>query len=353
MTDDILFERRGAAGIVTLNRPKALNALTHAMVRALRATLDVWAVDPSVTRVVIRGAGEKAFCAGGDIRALHDLGQAGRTDEALAFWRDEYALNVVIKRYPKPFVALIDGIVMGGGVGVSINGSHVVAGDRFAFAMPEVGIGFFPDVGATWFLPRMPGQIGAYVALTGARLRQADALATGLATHAVPSERFPELLTALAAPGAVDQTLMGFTGQPALAAGVTGHRGSIDRCFAVDAVEEVLARLDGDARALDHWCAETARTIRQKSPTSLKIALRQVRLGGAMTFEEAMETEWRIVSRIVRGADFYEGVRAVIIDKDNAPRWRPATLAEVDEAAVARHFAPLDGVGGSAGERVA
>ena len=169
MTDEILFERRGAAGLITLNRPAALNAVTHAMVLRLRAQLDTWAGDPSITRVVIMAAGNRAFSAGGDIRHLYDLGQTGRHAEALQFWRDEYPLNVAIKNYRKPYVALIDGLVMGGGVGVSVHGSRRVAGDRFSFAMPEVGIGFFPDVGATWFLPRMPGELGAYCGLTGER----------------------------------------------------------------------------------------------------------------------------------------------------------------------------------------
>jgi len=176
-TPEILFERRGAAGIVRLNRAKALNAVTHEMVRALARQLEAWASDPAVTRVVITAAGERAFSSGGDIRALYELGRAGRQAEMLTFWRDEYPLNATIKRYPKPYVALIDGIVMGGGVGVSIHGSHRVAGDRFSFAMPEVGIGFFPDIGATWFLPRMPGELGTWCALTGDRLKTADAVA--------------------------------------------------------------------------------------------------------------------------------------------------------------------------------
>ena len=195
--DEILFERRGAAGIVTLNRPKALNAVTHAMVLALRAQLDRWADDAAVTRVVMTAAGERAFSAGGDIRALYDLGKNGRHNEALQFWRDEYPLNAVIKNYRKPYIALIDGIAMGGGVGVSVHGSHRVAGDRFSFAMPEVGIGFFPDVGATWFLPRMPGELGTYCALTGERFGVADAMAGGIATHRIPSARFGALLDGL------------------------------------------------------------------------------------------------------------------------------------------------------------
>src|SRR5437667_10820424 len=177
-TPEILFERRGAAGIITLNRPKALNAVTHDMVRALARQLTEWQHDGAVTRVVITAAGERAFSAGGDIRALYELGRAGRQAEMLPFWRDEYTLNAYIKNCPKPYVALIDGIVMGGGVGVSIHGSHRVAGGKFQFAMPEVGIGFFPDVGATWLLPRMPGETGTYSALSGERLGAADALVT-------------------------------------------------------------------------------------------------------------------------------------------------------------------------------
>src|SRR3954452_7674347 len=209
-SSDILFERRGAAGIVTLNRPKALNAVTHEMLRGLARQLRAWAGDATVTRVIIRAEGDRAFSAGGDIRALDELGRAGRQQEMLTVWRDEYALNATIKRYPKPYVALIDGIVMGGGVGVSIHGSHRVAGDRFQFAMPEVGIGFFPDVGATWLLPRLPGEVGTYLALTGERIRVADAIATGLATHHVQSARIPALIAALAGSAPVDSVLGAF-----------------------------------------------------------------------------------------------------------------------------------------------
>src|SRR5947207_9289765 len=204
LSPDLLFERRGAAGIITLNRPKALNAVTHDMVRALAHQLGAWASDAAVTRVIVRAAGERAFSAGGDIRALYEQGRAGRQLEMLTFWRDEYPLNAYIKRYPKPYVALIDGIVMGGGVGVSVHGSHRVAGDRFSFAMPEVGIGFFPDVGATWFLPRTPGELGTWCALTGERLKPADAVAAGLATHRISSKRFDALLDGLTGTVAVD-----------------------------------------------------------------------------------------------------------------------------------------------------
>jgi enoyl-CoA hydratase len=340
---DILFERRGAAGVVTLNRPKALNAVTYAMVRALRAQLDAWANDPAITRVVVTAAGERAFSAGGDIRALYDLGKAGRHDEALQFWRDEYPLNAAIKNYRKPYVALIDGIVMGGGVGVSVHGSHRVAGDRYQFAMPEVGIGFFPDVGATWFLPRMPGELGAFCALTGERFGITDALHAGLATHRIPSARFAALLDGLTGTVSVDAVLSAFS-EPAGEGAIMARRGAIDRLFAGDSVEGILDALDREATSAGadaEWAAKTAATMHAKSPLSLKLALAQVRRGGTFDFETCMRAEFRIVSRVIHGHDFYEGVRAVIVDKDNKPRWSPSTLAGVSEAEVERHFSAL------------
>jgi enoyl-CoA hydratase/carnithine racemase len=337
---DILFERRGAAGIITLNRPAALNAVTHGMVLALRVQLDVWAKDDAITRVVIQAAGSRAFSAGGDIRALYDLGNAGKRDEMLQFWRDEYPLNALIKNYRKPYVALIDGLVMGGGVGVSVHGSHRVAGDRFQFAMPEVGIGFFPDVGATWFLPRMPGALGVYCALTGERFAIADALSAGIVTHHVPSARFPELIEGLAGTVPVDALLSAFS-EPAGEGPIQTHRTVLDRLFSGSSIEDILAALDRETGADAAWAAKTAAIMRAKSPLSLKIALEQVRRGKAWDFATCMAAEFRIVSRIVEGHDFYEGVRAVIVDKDNAPRWRPAELAQVSAEEVARHFAPL------------
>jgi len=342
---NISVETRGGVGLLTLNRPKALNAVTHAMVLALRAQLDRWADDGAVTRVVITAAGDRAFSAGGDIRALYDLGKAGRQGEALQFWRDEYPLNALIKNFRKPYVALIDGIAMGGGVGVSVHGSHRVAGDRFSFAMPEVGIGFFPDVGATWFLPRMPGELGTYCALTGERFGVGDAVAAGIATHRVSSARFGEVLEALTGTVPVDAALAAFA-EPAGQGTVVGRRMTIDRLFTGDMVENILAALDSEAsseRADAEWAHKTAATIRTKSPLSLKLALAQVRRGKSWDFETCMRTEFRIVSRVLHGHDFYEGVRAVIIDKDNEPRWRPATLPDIGEAEVERHFAPLEG----------
>ncbi len=357
---DIILDRRGAAGVVTLNRPTALNAVNGGMVRMLRDALERWRHDDAVTRVIITAAGGRAFSAGGDLRAIYEAGRAGRQHESLAFWREEYALNAVIRHYPKPYLALIDGIVMGGGVGVSVHGSHRVAGDRFDFAMPEVGIGFFPDVGATWFLPRLPGEIGTYCALTGARLKAADAVAAGIATHRVPSAHFAELTEALCSRDGVDAVLAAFASPAGSGPGdsekeapspnspegsVTEHRGAIDRIFSAGSVEEILARLDAEAAGAGgdaSWSAEVAAAIRAKAPLSLKIALAQMRRGRHWSFAQCMQAEFRIVSRVVYGHDFYEGIRAVIVDKDNRPRWRPERIAAVTEDAVERHFAPLE-----------
>lgn len=313
------------------------------MVQALAAKLAEWADDPAVTRVIVTARGERAFCAGGDIRALYELGKADRYIEALRFWRDEYSLNAYIKRYPKPYVALMEGIAMGGGVGLSAHGSHRVAGDRFTFAMPEVGIGFFPDVGATWFLPRMPGQSGAYCALTGERLKVSDAIAVGLVTHYVPTQRWPRLIEELTTSHSVDSALAHFAALPPNGP-LSGRRGAIDRLFAGNSVEEILRALDDEAilrREHSGFAAVTAAVIRAKSPTSLKVALAQMRRGKQWSFAECMRTEFRIVSRIIQGHDFYEGIRAAVIDKDQAPAWTPDRLSGVDSAAVERHFAPL------------
>jgi enoyl-CoA hydratase len=353
---EIILNRRGSAGIVTLNRPAALNAVNRTMVRALRDALERWRGDSAISRVVITAAGGRAFSAGGDLRAIYEAGHAGRQQESLDFWREEYALNAAIRHYPKPYVALIDGIVMGGGVGVSVHGSHRVAGDRFDFAMPEVGIGFFPDVGATWFLPRLPGETGTYCALTGARLKAEGAVAAGIATHRVPSARFAEMAEALCGADGVDAVLAGFaaageTGgkEPPLAKNGAGdigaHRSAIDRIFAAANVEDILSGLDSEAAGTGAdaaWAAGVATALRAKAPLSLKIALAQMRRGRHWSFAECMQAEFRIVSRVVYGHDFYEGIRAVIVDKDNRPRWAPDSLAGVTAETVEGHFAPLE-----------
>lgn len=337
---EVICEKRGQVGLVTLNRPRALNALTLTMVREMRRALDAWADDASVTRVVVRGAGEKAFCAGGDIRRLTEMLKADERDEALAFWREEYQLNIRIKRYPKPYISLIDGIVMGGGVGISLHGSHRVAGDRYLFAMPEVGIGFFPDVGATYALPRLPGETGMYLALTGDRVKRADAMVLGLATHSATSEGMDQLVQDLIS-GAPVEAALAKAASDLGPAPLAAHRDTIDICFSAGSLGEVFQRLDEAAASGSEFAAKTVAGMRAKSPTSMAIAFEQLRRGAAMDFEEAMRTEFRIVSRIGDGQDFYEGVRAVLIDKDNQPRWQPATLKDVRQEAIERHFASL------------
>jgi enoyl-CoA hydratase len=340
---DILFERRGVAGIVILNRAQALNAVTLAMVAALTRQLSEWEGDAAVTRIVVTAAGGRAFSAGGDLRALFDAGRAGQYEGALTYWRTEYALNALIKRYRKPYVALIDGIVMGGGAGISIHGSHRVAGDGFAFAMPEVGIGFIPDVGATWFLPRLPGELGLYCALTGERLGPADAVAAGIATYRIASQRFSDLLEALCGNVPVD-ALLGAFAEPAGEGTLSARRQLIDRLFTGDTVEAILAALDAEAAGQGthaEFARAAAASIRLKSPTSLKITLAQLRRGRTLDFAECMRTEFRIVSRLVLGHDLYEGIRSVIIDKDQAPHWRPSSLEAVSAAEVEQYFAPL------------
>jgi enoyl-CoA hydratase len=310
------------------------------MVRAADAALDAWEHDPAVTRILVKGAGGKAFCAGGDIRALHDMGKAGELDEPRRFWRAEYTLNHRLKTFAKPIVALIDGIVMGGGVGMSIHGSHRVASEKLMFAMPEVGIGFFPDVGASWFLPRIPDNLGRYLALTGARIGQADAMMLGLATHPASSARMAELEETLTTDEPADAVLERFRVDPGPAP-LDAHRALILEAFGEASVPAVMNRLGQFALGGSEFAAKTLETMRTKSPTSMAIALEQMRRGAAMTFSEAMRMELRIVHRIAEGTDFYEGVRAVIIDKDQQPRWRPASPEEVDPAEVARYFAPL------------
>jgi enoyl-CoA hydratase len=333
---EVLFERRGVIGLITLNRPKALNALTHGMCLGMKARLDNWAIDPDVKAVVVRGAGDRAFCAGGDIRALYESGKAG-TPYALEFYRDEYLLDAAIKHFPKPYIALIHGIVMGGGVGVSVHGSHRVAGEAAMFAMPETGIGLFPDVGGSYFLPRCPGNIGMYLALTGARLKTADTLYAGVATHFVAVAKWEELVTRLA-DGAVPDDVLKMLGETIPGNFLCGHRAAIDRVFGGNSVEEILAALDAEHT---DWSQDTATVLRAKSPTSLKITFRQIREGAKLGFDDCMRMEFRMVNRIIAGHDFYEGVRATILDKDGTPKWKPAALKEVSEADVHAYFAPL------------
>ncbi|MBS7546170.1 enoyl-CoA hydratase/isomerase family protein [Ancylobacter oerskovii] len=336
----IRFETSGSAGIITLDRPKALNALDHEMVRAMRATLDAWAEDPAVAVIVLRSAQERAFCVGGDVRAMHDLGRAGRTEEARSFWRDEYPLNHLISRYPKPFVALVDGLCFGGGFGISGHARYRVAGEGLGFAMPEVAIGLFPDVGGTYVLPRLPGWSGTWLAMTGARIGMADAMALGLYTHHVPAERWPDLVAAFAGGHEVEPTLARFAAVPPPPP-LGPLFPTIDRVFAGGSVAAVMAALDHAATlegAEGAFAAKQAETIRRASPTSVHIAFQQMQHGLAHDLAGCLTLEFRLVTRVLAQHDFYEGVRAVLVDKDQSPRWQPARLDEVDPAAIAAMF---------------
>ena len=333
---EVIFEKRGAVGLITLNRPKALNALTHDMCLKMKAQLDAWKDDAAVSVVVVQGSGDRAFCAGGDIRSLYESGKAG-TSYALDFYRDEYVLDAAIKHYPKPYIAMIHGIVMGGGVGVSVHGSARVANETTTFAMPETGIGLFPDVGGSFFLPRCPGQLGMYLALTGARLKTADCLYVGVATHFVPSEQWGSLVELLAA-GKAASAAIDAVAQKATEAPLAARRADIDKLFAGHSVAEILSALDSDG---SDWATETAKTIRAKSPTATKLAFRQIREGKKLDFDDCMRMEFRMVNRVVAGHDFYEGVRATIIDKDQSPKWQPARLEDVSDKDIDAYFAPL------------
>ncbi len=331
---EVLTRTEGSVGRITLNRPRALHALNLAMCEAMTAALLDWRDDPAVTMVLIDHAGERGFCAGGDIRMI---AESGATDaiEAKAFFHSEYRLNDLLFRYPKTVVAVIDGIVMGGGVGISMPADVRIATERTTFAMPETGIGLFPDVGGGWFLPRLPEpELGTWLALTGARLKGIDTVAAGVATHFVESDRVEALKAALIADGLSALAGLAMDGPP-----ITPQPGILVPLFGHDRVEAVFAALAADG---GDWPLAQLATLKTRSPQSLKVTLRQLREGAKMArFADNMAMEYRLGGRIVRTHDFQEGVRAVIVDKDNAPKWSPATLEGVTEADLDAVFAPL------------
>ena len=343
MTDEpeVLFEKRGGLGVITLNRPKALNALNQPMVLQIHPKMIEWASDPEVQAVLIVGAGEKAFCAGGDILWLRNNGIENRP-KALSFFWDEYRLNRYIKNYPKPYIAFIDGITMGGGCGLSVHGDFRVGTERIMYAMPETGIGLFPDVGGSYFMPRCPGETGMYSALTGDRLKAADAFHLGISTSHTPSARLPELQKALEEADLKDkQTIAGILQSFHEDPGVSDVKlleGQIDVVFRENSVEAIMdsLKLNGS-----NWALKTLETLSKKSPTSLKLTFQQMRRGAQSNFDECMRMEYRMVTRTMDGHDFYEGVRAVIVDKDNAPKWVPDSLEHVSDSEIDAYFAPL------------
>jgi enoyl-CoA hydratase len=332
----IMFEKRGALGLITLDRPKALNALTHGMCIGMLKVLTEWADDDAVHTVAVRGAGPRAFCAGGDIRAMADSSR-DKTKAATNFLHDEYRLNALIGRYAKPYVALTHGVVMGGGAGISVHGRYRLGDEDLAFAMPETGIGFVPDIGSSFFLSRCPDETGMYLALTGARIGLGDALALGLTTHSVAASEHAALIARLAE-GEPSDAVIGAFARPAPFALLEKQRARIGMIFAAPSVESVLERLDRDG---SDFSAEAARIMRTRSPTSLKLAFRLLRDGKTLSLGECLKMEYRVAARLVMGHDFREGVRAVIVDKDGMPRWRPDSLAAIKDVDVAGYFAPL------------
>jgi len=326
--DTVVTSRDGRIGRILLNRPRALNALDLSMLRACAAILRTWRDDPHVHAVVITGAGDRAFCAGGDIRALRDAQLSGNRAAADRFFAEEYALNLTIATYPKPYIALIDGICMGGGIGLSVHAPYRVATEHAGFAMPETAIGFFPDIGATFLLPRLPGELGTYLGLTGLRVNGADAVHAGLATHFTPRARLPELSAALARDGIA--ALASYQ-EPLPAYSLAGQRAAIDHCFSAGSVSEIVSRLQAtDAE----WAEAALKALRQVSPSALHWTLRALRRGRDLTLQQALDAEFALTRTTMAHPDFAEGVRAMVVDKDRQPAWQPPSIGDVDPAVI-------------------
>jgi len=338
-TEEVIVRREGRAGCITLNRPQALNALTYPMVGVIRDALDAWAHEPEVALVILDGAGDRALCAGGDVRAIYDSAPQG-SGLARNFWADEYRLNAVIGRYPKPYVAFMDGIVMGGGIGLSGHASHRIVTERSQLAMPETGIGLIPDVGGTWLLAHAPGETGVYLGLAGERMRGAGTIYARFADVFVPSSRLTELAAALKAPdaGDVDSIIARFAQQPP-PSDLASHTREIEAAFRFDSVEAIRSALDGMGT---EWARKTLTALDRRSPLALKLTLAAIRQARTLpSLEAALKVEFRLTVRLMEHGEFLEGVRALLVDKDKSPKWNPPTLAGVSEGMVAQFFRPL------------
>ncbi len=330
----VQIRRDRRAGCILLDRPKALNALDLGMIEAIAGALEAWQDDPSVHVVVIEGAGGRAFCAGGDIRLIREASMARDSAAIESFFVAEYALNLRIATYPKPFVAVVDGICMGGGVGVSVHGAYRVATERAVFAMPETGIGLFPDIGATYLLPRLRGVVGMYMALTGGRVAGGDAAWAGLATHVVPSAQIAALVEAIAADGVC---ALAMAADPVAPGRLASQALAIERCFGASSVLEIVARLEADST---EWARETLATLRAMSPSAVLWTFELIRQGAGRTLPQCLAAELAFTRHATRHPDFLEGVRAMVVDKDRAPRWSPPRLEDVDTAAIAAALSP-------------
>ena len=328
----VIARRDGRVGRLVLNRPRALNALDLAMIRSIRDALEHWRSVPEVHAVVIEGAGGRAFCAGGDIRAIRQHAIGGEHDAVEAFFTAEYALNRTIAEYPKAYVALIDGICMGGGIGLSVHGTARVATEAAVFAMPETAIGFFPDIGASFVLPRLPGSLGLYLGLTGARLQGSDAVHAGLATHFLPKERVAALSAALATDGVA---VLAEHAAPLPEFSLARQRGAIDRCFGADSVEAILRALAAEP---GDWARETLATLRTMSPSAVMWSFEIIRAGAHRSLAACLDAELKLTRHITRHPDFHEGVRAMVVDKDRSPRWLPPSIEAADGGPIAALF---------------
>jgi enoyl-CoA hydratase len=329
----ILATTLGALGRIHLNRPKAINALTLEMIHDMETAFTRFEDDPAIAAVLVTGEGERGLCAGGDIRALYEHGRDGVGE---AFFRAEYRMNAHIAAYKKPYIAFMDGITMGGGVGISAHGSLRIVTQRTRLAMPETGIGFFPDVGATWLLTRQPGELGTYIGLTGEAIGGADAILAGLADYFVPSEELPALAKALA-DSADPEALVKTVAKP-VQAPLSAHRAEIDAAFAHDTVEEIIAALSASG---SEFAVNILQTLKRRSPTSLKVTLRLLRAARhKSSLRECLEQEYAAAHAVLASDEFYEGVRAAVIDKDRNPRWSPAAIEAVSAATVEKYFRP-------------
>ncbi|XP_035221255.1 3-hydroxyisobutyryl-CoA hydrolase, mitochondrial-like [Stegodyphus dumicola] len=344
---EVILETAGNKGVITLNRPKALNSLNLSMIRTIYPQLKAWDSDPEIKMVIVKGSGDRAFCAGGDVRALVEAHKAGNTSLAEDFFREEYQLNNLIGTLQIPYVAIIDGITMGGGIGISVHGAYRVCTERTVCAMPEAAIGFFPDVGGSYFLPRLPGKIGLFLALTGYRLQGRDVFKAGIATHFVDTTSLKDLerdLLRLENPSLsdIDRILLKFQQQCEIdykkEFALKPVMGKMNTVFEAESVESVMEALKKEG---SEWSRKQHETMRKLSPTSLKVAFQQLKRGANLTLQDCLKMEYRLCQRFMQNNDFHEGVRAVLIDKDNSPKWNPATLEDVTEKQVNSYFEPL------------
>ncbi|XP_065882794.1 3-hydroxyisobutyryl-CoA hydrolase, mitochondrial-like isoform X2 [Dysidea avara] len=345
-SDLVITERQGKVGTICLNKPKALNALNGEMIQAMYSIVKEWDDDDDVQLIIVKGAGEKAFCAGGDVRAITEAGKIG-DPLTINFFKEEYTLNFTTGTLRTPYVCLLDGITMGGGVGISVHGLFRVTTEKTVFAMPETAIGFFPDVGGSYFLPRLQGSLGMFLALTGCRLKSRDVYHAGIGTHFITSDKLPELSSSLmrlstynldAVKDVIDTYHRESLGSHDSPFALQDHLPIINECFSKGSVEEIVSSLETHD---SEWAKQQAKILAKMSPTSMKVTHRQLLEGARLSFADCFQMEYRMSQGFVAGKDFYEGVRAVLVDRDNSPKWDPPTLQQVTDKDMDEYFKPL------------